>query len=250
MRRQPEDALIVQTLWMGGPLTRVERLSLVSFLRTGHAVDLYAYDDVPNVPEGARLLDANRIVTRAELPRYGPRAGEGAGSWALASDIFRYALLWERGGWWVDTDVVALRSLDDDHDYFFAFQDERMVNTAVLKMPAHCQLAELLADTSRRLGANAMWAEPGPCLMTTLVSLMAMTDLAAGPGTVYPVHWSQVLDLLRPDPLGVRWRRLASSHAVHLWNEMWRRLGIDKERTHARTSIFERLCRRYGASVT
>src|ERR1051326_1117153 len=45
------------------------------------------------------------------------------------------------------------------------------------------------------------------------------------------------------------WRRiledieLPDAHAVHLWNELWRRNGIDKDAAHDSRSLYERLKR-------
>jgi len=237
----------VQTLWVGESLSRLERLSLSSFVSTGHIVDLYAYDEVQNIPDGVRLLDGGDIMAREHLLGLGPRA-DGTGSWAMAADVFRYRLLLERGGWWIDTDVVALCRFNDAREYFFAYQDEALINVAVLKMPAGCQLARLLCETSELLGPGVQWAETGPNLLTTLVRLMELADLAAGPETVYPIHWSETGDLVAPDPGGTLWRRLEGACAIHLWNEMWRRYGLDKDATYSPTSVYERLRRQYDCA--
>jgi hypothetical protein len=39
---------------------------------------------------------------------YGDRAGIGRGSVSAFSNLFRYYLLHQMGGWWVDADVVCL----------------------------------------------------------------------------------------------------------------------------------------------
>ena len=238
-------APLVQTLWIGGALSRVERLSLASFVATGHSVHLYAYDLVPNVPDGVTLLDASVIAPRENMWRNGRAAGEGAGSWAAAANVFRYALLSRRGGYWVDTDVVALRPLPGRGDYFFAFEDATKINSAVLRLPAGSTLATLLLKTSLAIGPDCTWGETGPRLLTTLVSLFGMREMAAQPESVYPVHYSRALELLQPDVGGELGESLARSWAVHLWNEIWRRAGVDKNRRHAGSSVFESLCRRY-----
>jgi hypothetical protein len=237
---------VVQTLWVGGDLSRMERLCLSSFVDTGHEVRLYVYDAVDNVPQGVKVMDASEILPRDKLWRYGPAAREGAGSWAGAANLFRYALLFQQGGYWVDTDVVALRRLQDDCEYFFAREDSTRINNAVLKLPPGCELAKLLLDTSMLVGGDCVWGETGPRLLTEYVSLLGLTWRAAAPGTVYPVPHTAALDLVRSDPLGAGWRRLRTSNAVHLWNEIWRRAGIDKEARQARSSVFERLCRMHS----
>ena len=105
---EPRPALpTIQMFWYGAPLSRLERLSVASFLANGHAVDLYAYDDIGAVPHGARMLDAARILPRDALFRH-----RRTGSVGLFSDWFRYRLLFERGGIWADCDMVCLQPLD------------------------------------------------------------------------------------------------------------------------------------------
>src|SRR5258706_1862824 len=99
---------IVQGLWIGGSLSTMERLSIKSFLANGHAYHLYAYDDVAGVPPGAVVKDGNQILPSSLIFRCKQNK-----SFAAFSDFFRYKLLLEKGGWWVDLDVVCLK--------FFAF---------------------------------------------------------------------------------------------------------------------------------
>ena len=55
----------IQSLWIGDQLTTMELLCVQSFLINGHNFDLYAYDHVEPIPNGARLLDARAIGMRS-----------------------------------------------------------------------------------------------------------------------------------------------------------------------------------------
>ena len=55
------------------------------------------------MPEGVTLIDAARILPKSRLTTY--KHGEETGSVALFSNIFRYTLLRDQGGWWTDTDI-------------------------------------------------------------------------------------------------------------------------------------------------
>src|ERR1044072_9789319 len=103
-------AEVIQGLWIGRPLSGLERLSMTSFLRHGHEYHLYCYDDVREVPTGVLVKDANAILPAADIFTY--QQGPGQGSLAAFSNVFRYRLLLERGGWWADTDAVCLRPWD------------------------------------------------------------------------------------------------------------------------------------------
>ena len=54
----------------------------------------------------ARLVEALAALEQSDG---GVRAIPDSGSLAAFSNLFRYKLLLERGGWWVDTDVICLR---------------------------------------------------------------------------------------------------------------------------------------------
>ena len=82
----------IQMLWVEGPLSALERLSMASFIRCGHPVQLYVYGQVSAVPEGVTVLDGRSILPEERICRYGPAAGPGEGSLALFANLFRYAL--------------------------------------------------------------------------------------------------------------------------------------------------------------
>ena len=52
----------VQMLWVGGPLSVLERLALTSWLENGHEVHLYSYGKPANTPKGLRICDAREIL--------------------------------------------------------------------------------------------------------------------------------------------------------------------------------------------
>ncbi len=57
----------IKTLWIGGDLSRLERVCLASFIAHGHKVTLYTYGDVGNIPKGVVLEDANKIIDSSKV---------------------------------------------------------------------------------------------------------------------------------------------------------------------------------------
>src|SRR5215213_329764 len=106
---------LLQTLWIGPRLSAMEQLSIQSFLRHGHELHLYTYGDVEGVPRGTVLRDANEILPRERIFVY-----RDFPSVSGFSNFFRYKLLLERGGWWVDADMVCVRPFDFDSPHVFA----------------------------------------------------------------------------------------------------------------------------------
>jgi hypothetical protein len=117
-----EENKIVHGLWIGKHLSLVELLCLHSFLRQGHEFHLWTYDQLETpVPSGIFIEDASQIIASDEVFAYRNRNqfGHGKGSYAGFSDIFRYRLLYLKGGWWTDMDVVCLSPLDFREPYVF-----------------------------------------------------------------------------------------------------------------------------------
>ncbi|MBC8039401.1 MAG: hypothetical protein H7Y06_02570 [Opitutaceae bacterium] len=88
----------IQMLWVRGPLSRMEQLSIRSFLAQGHPVHLYTYDAPENRPAGVRVFNANDIVPSALAPDRQAAPFE-KGSMGSFSDYFRYQLMVKCGGW-------------------------------------------------------------------------------------------------------------------------------------------------------
>src|ERR1041385_3961243 len=102
----------IQSLWIGPRLSAMERACLASFLRHGHEVHLYTYNDVDGVPPGVIVRDGSEILPPERIFSY--REHDTVSGF---SNFFRYKLLSERGGWWVDTDVICLEPFTFDGDY-------------------------------------------------------------------------------------------------------------------------------------
>ena len=137
---------IVQSLWIGSQLGTMEHLSITSFLRQGHDFHLYTYGPVGNVPEGCVIKDANKILSQKdwnykEFPRL-----------ALFADFFRYKLLLEKGGWWVDTDTICMRPFTFPQEYVFSSEAQRdggiHINNGNIKAPVGSPIIQQWSSVS------------------------------------------------------------------------------------------------------
>ena len=81
----------------------MEIYSINSFINTGHEFHLYTYEKINGIPKKTKILDGNKIMPKKELFKL----KEG---FLPFSDIFRYKLLSEKGGWWFDTDCICLKN--------------------------------------------------------------------------------------------------------------------------------------------
>lgn len=261
----PASALpAISMFWHGPALSRLERLCLTSFAAHGHAVHLYVYQEPAGVPAGVDLSEASNVLPRSMLDTH-----LASRPIALFADRFRYALLEQHGGLWVDTDVVCLKPFAYSQSELFGWQDERAINNAVLGLPARHTLAAWMRricerpyafrpyddfKTRRRklmarwlgMTSKEQWGATGPQGFTQAARHLGHADKALPFWHFYAVHylnWRTVFD----SSLAENPTLLDASYGLHLWNEMARRSpGFDKNARHAPDSTFERLCRRYG----
>src|ERR1044072_2719476 len=124
---------VIQGLWIGAEPSVMEQLSIASFLQNVHEYHLYVYDAVKIVPARAVVRDANEILPASRIFQYKHQA-----SYAGFANFFRYKLLLERGGWWVDTDVICLKPFDFADEYVFASEldgETEVIASGVIKAP-------------------------------------------------------------------------------------------------------------------
>lgn len=135
---------IVNALWIGEKLGDISRCCLSSFVQKGHKVHLYTYSRILDIPEGVECLDANEIIPESNIIKH-----NATGSYALFSDIFRYELMKRGKGIYIDCDVYCLRPISvPDHGYLLGFEDDNVINGAVLKLPEGSPLLENLLNAA------------------------------------------------------------------------------------------------------
>ena len=259
---------VIQMFWHGAPLSRVERLSLASFVHHGHAVHLYAYEPIEGVPPGVTMRNAGEILARELIFQH-----RRTRSIAPFADWFRYRLLSERGGIWADTDVVCLKPFDYAQPRVFGWQDDELINNAVIGLPAGDPLASWMAaacespnrwlpydDFDMRVRklqrrflrgnhrGDIRWGESGPIGLTHAIEHFGCIAEALPAWHFYPVPHERFRSLFE-SPVHAGDIRLDDSRAVHLWNNLIEREGAGhKDAPFPRDCLFERLWARYVAS--
>jgi len=235
---RPGEELV--TLWIGPQLSFLERACLRSALAHGHKVVLYCYAPPAGVPAGIELRDAAAILPESEIIRH------RSGSPALFANRFRYELLHRGLGIWIDSDVYFTAPLPALGDHIMGEQGDAVINTAVLKLPAHSPVLTALRAlftaqqvppwlplrarweaklrrlfTGRIDLARLPWGSAGPNALTWLAATHGVADRALPPAIFYPMPWTQadwIFDPARPLDSVLR----PETIAVHLWNERLR----------------------------
>jgi mannosyltransferase OCH1-like enzyme len=229
---------VVQGLWVGARLSTMEQLSVASFLRNGHDYHLYVYEEVSGVPPGTVIKDASEILPRSAIFQYKNRP-----SYAGFADFFRFKLLFDRGGWWADSDMICLRPFDFPEEYVFSSEmngGRQLMNVGVIKAPAG---SDVLADACRvcqmKNPREIIWGEIGPLLISELVKKFGLDAYQKPYYTFCSISdWHRFLEpyvaAIHPD-----------AYAIHLWNEGWRLANQDKDAAYHPQCIYEQLKRLY-----
>ena len=232
---------IIQGLWIGPELSVMEQLSIASFLMNGHEYHLYVYDEPKKVPVGAVIKDAGEILPFSRVFQYKQYA-----SYAGFSNFFRYKLLLERGGWWADTDTICVKPFAFDAEYVFSTEIDKgleVINSGIIKAPPDSPLMAYAWEVCETKDPEHLaWGETGPRLMAEGVKKFTL-EVYAKPHYVFCpltfVDWEKVLEPRVGELLDDR------SHAVHLWNEMWRKAARDKNGQYDQECLYEQLKRRF-----
>ena len=241
---------VIQGLWIGNRLSVMEQLSIVSFIKHGHEYHLYVYDDLEDIPRGTILQDAGEIVSRGQV--FKDRKVEG--TYANFSDIFRYKLLFEKGGYWADLDAICLKPFDFSSDYVFAQQNDedgsRFVCGGVIKTPPGSEIMKYCYDASLlRASGEYGWIDLGPRLLNEAVNKFELTHHVVSYNTFTPIDWMDWKHIVS-GKLSVRIKiklKLTKEevYSVHLWNCMWAMEKADKDSTYHPKCLYEKLKKIY-----
>ncbi len=218
---------IVHGMWFGTQLSRLELLTVHSFLHHGHEFHLWAYDDLSRagLPAAVRLRDANRIIPRQQVFAKAGRdreTGVGRGSFgAPFSDLFRYKLLLEHGGIWVDMDVTCLRPFDFRHAY--AFRPHRLgVVGSIMKCPKGSALMrDVYRETAATVNRDSDYLAPNR-ILSRHVAARAMLRYVV-PDMSNSDSWPRYIRPLTERRVAIpqEW------YAIHWINELWRTFQAD-----------------------
>ena len=232
---------IIQGLWVGPELSVMEQLSVSSFFHQGHQYHLYVYGDVKKIPAGAVVKDGNEILPASRIFQYKQQA-----SYSGFSNFFRYKLLLERGGWWVDTDTICLKPFDFSEEYVFSSEmamGQEFINSGICKAPAGSEvMAYAWGVCEKKDPSELVWGETGPRLIAAAVSEFSLERYKQPPEVFCPLGYADWKKVLEP---GANLKLSERSYAIHLWNERWRDACQDKNASYPEDCLYEQLKRRY-----
>jgi len=230
-------------------LSRVEKLCILSFMSQGHDFHLYTYGKVNGIPNGVKVFDGEEILNSNHIFLNSDKK-----TYSGFSNLFRYKLLRDKGGIWVDLDVVCLRPFDFTEGTIIAQEVDEdqsvIVTTCVIEAPPNSGLMQrCYAEAEKIDRGNQKFGEIGPYFFSKFVKQHASQVSLRPPSVFCPVPYNRWSDLISSSPEHQSFvdNSIGSETlSVHLWNEMWRSAKIDKNGSFSSTSFFERACAKFG----
>ena len=232
----------IQSMWIakpGVPFSTMEKLCMKSFMANGHTFHLYLYDSVEGVPEGVILEDANDIIPRTVVDLFNYRA--------QFSDLFRYMLVYKKGGWWVDMDIVCLRPFVFDAEVVVSGADGCIHNSPFKTEPGNKWLGyalDLIQEKHDRWKVMD-WSEIGGPLLTLAAKTIPMDvvdQFLFDPFQNSSGYERYILPDAPPYP--------EETYSLHLHHACWTlglggQVSLDPDATYPKSSIYETLKARY-----
>jgi len=242
-----EKKPIIHALWIGNALGVISRSCLYSFVMRGHEVCLHTYGEIEDIPKGITVCDANKIIPKNNIFKH-----KKTGSYALFSDIFRYELLQKVDGIYVDCDVYCLKPLVMPvSGYLLGYEEDNLINGAVLAMPKDSDLSKALLAASRnpyfippwysnrkksvlklkkffglaKKVSDMPWGIIGPNAITFYVNHFNLSELVEPIDVFYPVH-HRCINQLTDSGLSIDDICSTRTSCIHLYNEMLKNIDI------------------------
>ena len=219
------DNRVINGLWIGKHLSIIEILCISSYINCGHEFHLWVYEKPETaLPLKTKLCDANLIIPESKAFSYRNtnQFGHGKGSWAGFSDIFRYKLLHDKGGWWTDMDVICLKYLDFNEEYVFRSHQDFAVIGNIMKCPiGSIFMQQCYNEASKKVNENNTdWNLPIKILNENIVIFELQKYIKT---FTNPDDWNFVKKLIYKNiNIPEDWK------AIHLLNEEWRKNKIIK----------------------
>ena len=239
---------IIQSLWIGKPLSKLEQLSIKSFLDNGHEYHLYIYDPVDNIPEGTIVKDGNEILDKNEIFYY------KNGSVSAFSNLFRFTLLFKKGGYWADTDLLCTKYFKFEEDFVISSEPDKnyehsTINAGLLKFKINSKeaLEGIMIQRKQKmeiLNGNVAWSS-GPKTVSKIVEKFNLEKYVLPWQGICNCTWFDFQSIF--DPYYKPNEKIINKVedipeqmvCIHLWNEILRRNNIDKNISFHPSCLYE-----------
>lgn len=213
------------SLWVGGPLTKIQEISLASFVYYNHDITLYVYDSELKVPSGVKKADAREILPEDRIFKV-------ENTYASFSDVFRYNMIQKTGLAWVDADTICLSSDWNFKDNIFASYEvgaEPCIVGGVLSLPKDSDIVKYLVDHVEKIDKEtAGWGSMGPQLVNKAFNEYNYLEYVYDYKVFLGIHLNEWPLLWDPKGLEFILGLYSTTKSISAYNQMSTRAGIDK----------------------
>lgn len=218
------------------------------FQKNGYDLNIWTYGNQINI-DGVAIRDAREIIPESLVFL------NQAGSYAGFSDLFRYSVLCTYGGLWVDTDVVALKPANELPQKPFLVTERTPENGLNINGNVICNpirkfgnLIDLARVYAERFPKNEItWSEIGPALLTAIIKSYPRHGF-----NIYPPEFANNINYWQCPDIFINEKFHFSfsdeMYFIHLYNEMWRRAGVDKNLRFSMNCLLEKIEKLYGST--
>jgi hypothetical protein len=210
------------SLWVGNPMTKIQEVSLSSFIYHGHELTLYVYDMDMQVPEGVQKAFAGDIMNESEMFLV-------QNTYAAFSDLFRYRMIKKTGLVWVDADTICLSPIWDELGDTYACIENDTVVGGVLALPKDSAAINYLIKQSTDFDKTKInWTDVGPALVDKAFRKFDLMVYVHPMEVFCGIHWSKWEKLWNPKYLKEIKKLEKTSKSISVYHSMTTRGGIDK----------------------
>ncbi len=241
--------------WDGPPLGPLRYSCLKSFVELGHQFELYVYGPL-DVPRGVVLMDAEQIIPRSEIFYYqNPRiddpdeSGKDLGPF---SDLFRFKLLAERGGWWSDVDTICLSPSIPPVERAWASECPEMggvrIGTSQISFRRGDPVAVELYSRCHALSRTNFSPREalGPMLISRTIHELGLADNEFGsPDRFYPIRWIEMFKLWLPKYRDEVEARCTGALFLPIYQSFIKYIGLSAADVPPRGSYLGEFCARH-----
>lgn len=132
--------------------------------------------------------------------------------WAFISDYARLAILRDRGGIYLDTDMFVVKSLNEilDREIIIGYEDDKYINASILgSIPNHPYISDVLTEYD-----TLTECVPIPKILTNVYTSRQYGFTPFSPVYFYPFDSHNIKKFnFKNAP--------SASYAVHMWNYSW-----------------------------
>lgn len=281
------DNNIIQSFWHSknpeeNSFSTLELLCIASFLHHGHIFHLYTY--TPNDAtmqylrnqlascknfENLHIINANSILPQSEIFFDCKKRHISIASF---SDYFRYNMLYQKGGWWVDMDVICIRYFDFNSPFVFAAErhgEKTFTANCVIKgeksssflfkivkkskniidnndyIPNKTLLDKLLKSLKlrkKRKEKTVNWGIVGPKFLDREIKENAMQEFVCPPEYFCEIDWYNSRYFIDPNYTLPSNKNI---YALHAWNATWGGTKQEKNSAYSKECLIEKLKQQY-----